>query len=445
MPCPDRPLSLDERERRIEEAAHARDVAVIAGVERLRFFPLAVERGRGSTLTAASGRELIDLSASWTAAGLGLGHPAIAEAIAEAAATMSGASVLSAAGARSTRLAERLAALVPVRGDARVYLGLAGTDANDVAVRGARHATGRERVVAFRGGYHGGLGLAQEVSGFRAGDGEDAPQARLMPFPASAGQLAESLELLDAALAGRATAAVIVEAIQCDGGVIVPPDGFLSAVRAACDRAGTLLIVDEVKAGLGRTGTRFAFEAEPDVLPDVVTLGKSLGGGLPVSAAIGDAAILDGPVASALLTAAGADVPCAAACAVLDLVASDEVAAEAAQRARQLEDALSAYASSGRPGASLVREVRGRGLLRGVELAGAGGEPASLTAARVAYRAWELGTVVYIVREDVLELTPALTIGEAELELGLRRLLHAIDDVAQGAAPADSLSDYAGW
>ncbi|MEU8282574.1 aminotransferase class III-fold pyridoxal phosphate-dependent enzyme [Micrococcus luteus] len=435
---------LTERERADELAAYARDERAIAGVERLRFFPLAVRArasARPGTLTAASGRELIDLSASWTASGLA--HPAIGHAIADAARSMAGASVLSAAGERATRLAERLIELVPVRGRARAYLGLAGTDANDVALRAARAATGRNRVLAFEGSYHGGLGLAQAISGLSG----RAEPAALLPYPADASALEALPWRIAAAHEEEPVAAIIVEPIQCDGGVRVPPAGLLLGLRAACDEIGALLIVDEVKTGLGRTGTLLASEAEAaaGAIPDLVTLGKSLGGGLPVSAAIGDERLLGAPPASALLTAAGADVPCAAALAALELAASPELAEAVRSRALELDAMLEAFAGGASPGAALLGQTRGRGLLRGLALAGNAQRDAEMLTAKAAYRAWELGAIAYPVQGGVLEITPPLAISGEDLAEGIARLLQAIDDVAEGAVPDAAITSFAGW
>lgn len=154
-----------------DEAAslYQRDTRSVAGIEKLRFFPLAVTAGKGCWLTEAGGRKLLDLSATWTAAGLGHGHPEIAAAITRAAQNPAGAGGLSAVHPDSVGLAEELLAITPGNGDRCVYLGHAGSDANDVALRACRLASGKRKVVAFAHGYHGGIGLAMEVSGVHIG------------------------------------------------------------------------------------------------------------------------------------------------------------------------------------------------------------------------------------------------------------------------------------
>lgn len=436
---------LTAEQRAIELAAYDRDQRALAGVEQLRFFPLAVTGGRGAQLTTASGRRLIDFSASWTASGAGHAHPTITEAVRGAIADQAGASVLSAATSHATALAERLIELVPVRGEKRrAYLGLAGTDANDVALRAARRASGRDGVLSFTGSYHGGLGLSQRVSGIGIAAGEDAPEAELLPFPTTADALAAVLAEAEERLSAGRIGAVIVEAVQCDGGVLVPADGFLRGLREACDRHGALLIVDEVKAGLGRTGPRFAFEHE-GIEPDAVTLGKALGGGLPVSAVVASAELLDAPVASALLTTAGNPVACAAALAGLEVLASPERAEAVDALGAEFRRLVEEYRASERPGAARLAECRGRGLLHGLELVDPDGRADDDLAAKAIYRAWELGCVAYLVRGNVIECTPPLIISAEELRVGTERLLQAIDDAATGAVPDEALADFAGW
>lgn len=436
----------------------ARDARVIAGVERLRFFPLAAVSGSGVMLVEPGGRELLDLSASWTAAGFGYGNPAIAATIAAAAANAPGASILSGTHPDAVALAEELLELVPTRDAARprrVYLGHAGTDANDVALRGCRHATGRPGVLAFEHGYHGGFGSARGVSGVHVQAGAAAdPGAVFLPYPdayrphtGDASTVVDDvLEQAAAALADGTIAAVIVEPLQSDGGLIVPPDGFLAGLRALCDEYDAYLIVDEVKVGLGRTGRTHAFE-HSGIVPDVVTLGKALGNGMPLSAAVGPAEVLDEPAASALMTTIGNPVSCAAGRAVLELVRAGEATSNARDRGAQLRDLLEEYAGSERPGAAHVGDVRGRGLSLGIELVLGDGErtPAAQLTAKAAYRAWELGAVVYPVRGNVLELTPALTISAADVDRAAALVAQAIDDAAAGAISDEQIEPYRGW
>ncbi|MFC6356846.1 aspartate aminotransferase family protein [Luethyella okanaganae] len=438
---------------------YERDAAAVAAVEKLRFFPLEVVEGRGSILVEPGGRELIDLSATWTASGLGHGHPEIVSAMTEAAARAPGAGGLSAVHPDSVGLAEDLLALVPGGGERRVYLGHAGSDANDVALRCCRHATGRATILAFEHSYHGGIGVAMGASGVHVDAGREADPAvvflpypnPLRPFTGDIGTTVDAvLERARNHLAGGTIACLIVEPILSDGGLVVPPDGFLLRLTALCREYGVPVICDEVKVGLGRPGTLHAFQHD-GAEPDVVTFGKVIGGGLPLSAAVGPADILDGPAASALLTTAGNPICTAVGRAVLRTIVDADLPGRAAVAGRRFTAGLVEIASgsgaySGRS-AEHIGEVRGRGLAIGVELVGDREwlDPAPKLAQKVVYRAWQLGAVVYYVGGNVLEITPPLVISDSEIDRAVDILDLAIGDVMAGAVSDEEVAPYVGW
>lgn len=427
---------------------YQRDDAAIAGIEKLRFFPLEVSSGHGSTLVTPDGRELLDLSATWTASGLGHGHPAVVDAVSRAVRSAPGSGGLSAVHPDSVGLAEDLLALVPGTGERRVYLGHAGSDANDVALRACRHATGRKTVLAFEHSYHGGVGVAMGVSGVHVDAGvQPDPDAVFLPYPNPFRPVhgdvetdeATCLALAERHLGGGTIACLIVEPILSDGGLIVPPDGFLARLHDLCRRHGVPMICDEVKMGLGRPGTLHAFEHD-GVVPDIVTFGKVLGGGLPLSAAVGPAAILDNPPAAALLTTAGNPVCTAAGRAVLATIVGEDLPRRAATVGAILADGLRALSDNH------IGDVRGRGLAIGLELVDADtGERSPQLAAQVVYRAWELGAVVYYVGGNVLEITPPLVLTETEAERAVEILGAAIADAVGGKVDNEEVARYAGW
>jgi len=427
---------------------YERDDRAIAGIEKLRFFPLEVVSGHGSTLVTPDGRELLDLSATWTASGLGHGHPAIVEAVSRAVRTAPGSGGLSAVHPDSVGLAEDLLALVPGAGERRVYLGHAGSDANDVALRACRHATGRRTIIAFEHSYHGGVGVAMGVSGVHVDAGSPPdPDAVFLPYPnpfrpgpnGIDADVTGCLERAEQHLAGDSIACLIVEPILSDGGLIVPPDGFLASLHELCRRHAVPMICDEVKMGLGRPGTLHAFDHD-GIAPDIVTFGKVLGGGLPLSAAVGPAEILDFPPAAALLTTAGNPVCAAAGRAVLATIVGDGLADRAATVGTLLADGLRALTSE------RIGDVRGRGLAIGLELVDPDtGDRDPRLAANVVYRAWELGAVVYYVGGNVLEITPPLVLTETEAARAVEILGEAIADAAAGMVDEVEVARYAGW
>lgn len=436
-------------------ALYERDLRSVAGIEKLRFFPLAVVEGSGCWLVEAGGRRLLDLTSTWTAAGLGHGHPAVTEAVVRASRAPAGAGGLSAVHPDSVGLAEELLALVPGEGDRRVYLGHAGSDANDVAIRAARFATNKRRVVAFEHSYHGGLGVAMGVSGVHvdAGSARSDPDSVFVPYPnpyrpPTAPQgvdphdaaVQQSLDAVARALDEGDVACVMVEPILSDGGLVVPPTGFLAQLQAICRRHDTLMVCDEVKVGLGRPGLLHAFEAD-GIVPDMVTFGKVLGNGMPLSAAVGPAWVLDGPPAAALLTTAGNPVCTAVGRAVLRTLVADDLAARARAAGERLRAGLM------RLELEQVGDVRGRGLAVGVELVADRGtkEPDHMLAAKTVYRAFELGAVVYYVGGNVLEVTPPLVISDEEVDHAVDLLGSAIADAAAGKVADETVAPYAGW
>src|ERR1700736_3720574 len=270
---------------------HERDARVIANIGRLRFSPLSLVGGRGNRLIEEGGRELLDLSASFGAASLGYSHPAIRDAVTAACGSMAGASLLSYPNENAVALAEDLLRLTPGQGERRVWFGHSGSDANDCALRVVQAATGRSRFISFIGSYHGNLSGSMSVSGHTAMT-HTLPRAGLvlLPYPdpyRPTFSAEDVLKLLDYQFATtcppQQVAGVFIEPLMSDGGLIVPPPGFLAGLQERCRRHGIQIIVDDVKVGLARSGKLHLFEHE-GLTPDIVVFGKGLGGGLPLSA-----------------------------------------------------------------------------------------------------------------------------------------------------------------
>ena len=430
-----------------------RDEAAIAGIQKLRFNPLAARGGRGSYLTADDGRAILDLSASATAASLGYGHPAVIEAVTGAMADMAGASLLMYPNEPAAALAEALLATLPGDAERRVWYGHSGSDANDAAMRVLEAATGRHRFISFIGSYHGGVAGSMSVSGHTAMTHTlPRPGLVLLPYPDpyrprySADAV---LDLLDYQFATTCppeqVAGIFIEPIMSDGGLIVPPAGFLEALEERCRRHGILTVLDEVKVGLGRSGALHAFSHE-GLEPDMVVLGKGLGGGLPLSALIGPAAIMDHRPAFAIQTTGGNPVCTAAGLAVLRTVLDEDLPGRAARMGAALADGLRRLA--GRH--EMIGDVRGRGLAIGVDLVqdreSRTPVPATTTA-KVIVRAYELGaSFIYVGLEaNVLEITPPLVLSEAECEEGLAVIDRALADVAAGLVPDEAVQAYMNW
>jgi 4-aminobutyrate aminotransferase len=346
-----------------------------------------------------------------------------------------------------------------VRGRPKVWFGHSGSDANEAFARLVRLATHRPRILAFNGAYHGSTDGSAALSGHTAqaryADGSTAvtrvpfPDAYRPAFDADpAANEQGALAAIEKALATTCptaeTAAILVEPIQSDGGILAPSPAFLAGIEAICRREGILLAIDEVKVGMGRTGDWFAHTAA-GITPDVVILGKALGGGLPLSAVIGPAEVLDTGSALALFTTAGNALSCAAAAAGIRSIEEGGLLDNARRVGNRLRTALSVLANRH----DVVGDVRGRGLVLGVELVEdrVSRAPASVATAKVCFRAAELGLAVFYVGmlSNVLEITPPLCLTEAEADEGVAILDRALADVASGRVSDAALAAYAGW
>lgn len=429
---------------------YQRDGAAIGSLQKLRFFPSALTGGAGTRVTDQSGRSLLDLSAAWGAAGLGYGHPALVEAVTKALRNPAGASVLSSANLPAVELAEALLATLPDLSGCKVWFGHSGSDANEAMFRAVTAATGRSRIIAFAGAYHGGTAASMAISGHSV----QTHAARhsgltLIPYPApsrpfmgdvTGEKVLELVEhLLKTTCPGNEVAALFIEPIQSDGGMIVPPQGFLKRLVELCRRYGILIVSDEVKVGLARTGRMHAF-AHEGFTPDIICFGKGLGGGLPLAAAVAPARILDFASAFAMQTLHGNPVSAAAGRAVLDTIRRDDLAAQAASVGAYFMERLAGL----KPRHDMIRDVRGRGLALGVELAS---DRDKRMAAKTVYRAFELGLVLYYVGLDsnVLELTPPLILGRKDVDEAIEILDRSLGDVAKGVVSDAEIAPFAGW
>ena len=371
---------------------------------------VALVRGEGARVWDADGRDYVDLLAGIAVNALGHAHPAVVGAIAAQAAVLGHTSNL-AISPPAVDLAERLLALLDPGGTrgGRVFFCNSGAEANEAALKLTRR-TGRRRIVVAERSFHG------RTMGALALTAQPAKQDPFRPLPGDVVAVPFGDADALAAAVTDDTAAVFLEPIQGEGGVIPAPSGYLAAARAACDTHGALLILDEVQTGIGRTGVWFAHQSD-GVLPDVVTMAKGLGGGLPIGAcvAFGDAVHLLGP-GSHGSTFGGNPISCAAALAVLDTIAEDNLLDRVSRVESRLRDIVSLT--------PIVDHVRGRGLLLGAVLTGP-------YAAEVEMRARESGLLVNAVAPDVIRLAPPLTLTDADLALVAVRWPAAVECVAR--------------
>ncbi|SKB03483.1 acetylornithine aminotransferase apoenzyme [Aeromicrobium choanae] len=361
-------------------------------------------RGEGSHVWDADGNKYLDLLAGIAVNALGHGHPAILEAVTQQLQTLGHISNFFAS-APQVELAERLVGLLG--GEGRVFFANSGTEANEAAFKATRR-TGRTTIVAAEGSFHG------RTMGALALTSKAAYREPFEPLPGDVRWVPYGDADALAAAVDDTVAAVILEPIQGEAGVIVPPADYLAAARRITSEHGALLWLDEVQTGMGRTGDWFG-HTPSGVTPDLVTLAKGLGGGIPIGAcvALGDAATLLGP-GNHGTTFGGNPVATAAALAVISTIESGGLLEATRVRGDQLADGLSLNAR--------VESVTGRGLLRGVVLS----EP---RAAEVQKAALDAGLIINAPTPDRLRLAPPLVLSEDEAADAVRTLSTIIDEV----------------
>jgi predicted acetylornithine/succinylornithine family transaminase len=375
--------------------------------------PVTFVRGQGSELWDSEGRRYLDFLSGIAVTSLGHAHPEVADAVATQARTLVHVSNLfSTPGgpAVARTLDWLLGDGAPAGG--QVFFANSGAEANECAIKLARRwAPGRPVIVCADGGFHG------RTMGALAATGQPAKQAPFQPLPEGFAHVPYGdLDAVDRVLAERPVGAVLVEAIQGEAGVVVPPAGYLVALAERCRRAGALLMVDEVQTGLGRTGRWFAHHHD-GIRPDVVTMAKALGNGFPVGAcwARAEVAAAFAPGDHAT-TFGGQPLAAAAVAATLSVMRREDVPRRAQAAGARLSSALEQLPT--------VSAVRGAGLLLGVVLP----TPAAAEAVTVALAA---GLVVNAPRPDVIRLAPSLLVSDAEIDEAVAVLAAVLEQVVR--------------
>ena len=417
----------------------ARDAAVVSP-SYPRDYPFVMAHGRGAEVWDVDGNRFLDFAAGIAVCATGHSHPDVVRAVTQAAERF--LHISSDFWHESQiRLAERIDELAPISGPVMSFFAQSGTESVEAALKLARHVTGRPRFIGFLGGFHGRTmgSLAFTASKYTQQKGffPTMPGVTHVPYPNSYRPLFAEAD------AGRATlryieeilfssnvpanevAAILIEPIQGEGGYIVPPDGFLAGLRALCDRHGILLIFDEVQSGVGRTGRMFACE-HWGVEPDIMTLAKGLGSGLPIGIVAARKSIMERwPRGAHGNTYGGNPLCCAAALATLELVQGG-YCDNAARVGAYFMDRLRALADKH----AVIGEVRGKGLMIGMELVSdrLTKEPAKALCEAVITRAFHNGLLLLSCGASTVRFMPPLLIGEADVDEAVSILDASLDE-----------------
>jgi len=441
-----------------------RDERFIPQAVGIKYFPMAIERAEGSLVWDADGNRYIDFLTSAAVYNAGHCHPAIVEAVRAQVGKLQNYTVVYFYNDRQVRLAELLTEITPGIFQKKAAFAFSGSDGVDSAVRAARSFTGRKQILSFKDSYHGMTTVALSVTGIVGQEVKDrvCPDRNVIfaEYPDSYRNswgidgYADPSALSRAAMEAVETllvkhrgdiAAVLIEPAQGDGGMIFPPKEFMQMLRKATEREGIVFIDEEVQTGMGRSGKWWAIE-HFDVVPDLIVSAKALGGGMPISAIVGRADILDSvPVPLLAYTHTGHSVTCASAEATIGVIKDEQLAEKAEEKGRRLAEWFRERAKQ----YPFIGDIRQKGLLMGVEIVSdrKKKKPDKAMALKISWAAWERGLILITFGKDgnVLRVAPPLNIPEELFQEALEIMNAALEDAASGRVSDDILPHLKGW
>ena len=411
----------------------AKENEAFATAARVKYYDIVINSGRGAILTDVDGNQYIDLLASASSTNTGHCHPKVVKAIQDQAAQIIQYTPAYFANSQAARLAPRLAELAPMSGPTEVVWGNSGSDANDAIIKFARAYTGRQYIVSFTGAYHGStygsMTLSSVSLNMARKMGPLLPGVVKVPFPDPWDKLPDESEEqfvdryfkmfklpFETYLPVDEVAAILIEPIQGDGGIVKTPPEFMEKIYQFAKENGILFAVDEVNQGMGRTGKWWSIQ-HFGIEPDLMSVGKSLASGMPLSAVVGRKEIMESLGAPAnVYTTAGNPVTTAAANATLDVIQDEhllERSTKLGEKAKQFfEDEQKKY--------EFIGDVRMYGLDGGINIVNPQtGEGDTAATTRIMYRVFELGAIIISLRGNILRFQPPLVITEEELDLSL--------------------------
>lgn len=431
----------------------------LASQSRIKYFDLVIAQGNGALLTDADGKEYIDLLASASSTNTGHCHPSVVQAITQQAQKLIQYTPAYFANQIAAQLSTRLTKLAPMSGPVKLAWGNSGSDANDAIIKFARAYTGRKYIVTFTGAYHGSTYGSLTASGVSLNMtrklGPLLPGIIKVPYPdpwqkASQETEEQFVERMFAAfklpfetyLPPDEVACILIEPIQGDGGIIKAPTKYLQKVYEFAHEHGILFAVDEVNQGMGRTGKWWSiqhFELEPDLM----SVGKSLASGLPLSAVIGRAEIMGALDAPAhIFTTAGNPLTAAAALATIEIIEKEELL----RRSTELGRSAATFFQQAQAKYDFIGDVRMYGLNGGIDIVDPKTkQPSTEIATKIIHRAFELGVIMISLRGNILRFQPPLVITTAQLEQAFAILEQVFSEEAAGKLQLPKNAAELGW
>lgn len=437
----------------------AKENEAFATAARVKYYDIVIDSGRGAILTDVDGNQYIDLLASASSTNTGHCHPKVVKAIQEQAQKIIQYTPAYFANSQAARLAPRLAKLAPMSGPVEVAWGNSGSDANDAIIKFARAYTGRQYIVSFTGAYHGStygsMTLSSVSLNMARKMGPLLPGVIKVPFPDPWDKLPDETDEqfvdryfkmfklpFETYLPVDEVAAILIEPIQGDGGIVKTPPEFMKKIYQFAKDNGILFAIDEVNQGMGRTGKWWSIQ-HFGIEPDLMSVGKSLASGMPLSAIIGRKEIMESLGAPAnVYTTAGNPVTTAAANATLDVIQEEHLL----ERSTKLGKKAQQFFEVEQAKYDLIGDVRMYGLDGGIDIVdpqtGKGDTEATT---RIMYRVFELGAIIISLRGNILRFQPPLVITEEELDQAFAMLDQAFAEEAAGKLSLPENAEELGW
>lgn len=438
----------------------AREQAASSTAARIKYYDIVIDHGHGAIITDVEGNDYIDLLASASSTNTGHAHPRIVKAIQDQAAKIIQYTPAYFANSQAARLAPRLAALAPMSGPVEVAWGNSGSDANDAIIKFARAYTGRQYMVSFTGAYHGStygsMTLSSVTLNMSRKMGPLLPDVVKAPFPSPWDRLPDESEdqfvdrmfaafkqPFETYLPAEETAAILIEPIQGDGGIVKTPPAYLQRVYDFAKEHGILFAIDEVNQGMGRTGKWWSIQNFPGIEPDLMSVGKSLASGMPLSAIIGRKEIMESLGSAAnVYTTAGNPVTTAAANATLDVIEDEHLL----ERSTRLGKKAAAFFKEEQAKYDFIGDVRMYGLDGGIDIIDpATGKGDVEATTKLMYRIFELGAIIISLRGSILRFQPPLVITEEQLNQAFAIIDQACGELAAGKLSLPNNAAELGW